>query len=165
MQRHADNSDQVIIDSIKRATVFNWMEDNQVSRLVVHFNGEGDSGSFEDYVEVFPTEKGNYARISQLTEQMKEHELPHIQVGEGRPNTLWNLVLQMSESIESNTPHGKDWWNNEGGQGQVEWILDGEGEDGNTYRRGICLTVEERIVTVEGESFAIEGLVAEDDSL
>lgn len=40
--------------------------------------------------------------------------------------------------------HGGDWpdWvNNEGGNGSIQFILDGEGSDGNTYKEGVCVTV------------------------
>lgn len=153
-------ADEILQDSIRRGGVFAWMEENQVSKLIVDFHGEGDSGSFEDYISIQPV-GDKLDRIEKLRTSLEE--TPN-SFARGQPKTLHQLILELSEEIEEQTDHGIYWYNNEGGNGQVEWLLDAVGQDGNHYKQGICLTVNRRIIEYEGDSHCIDGSILEDES-
>lgn len=156
MNTHAtQNADEQMWEMVHHATIFDWMERNQVAVLTVQFNGEGDSGSFEDYVETSGID-GVKLDYDALQESL-EKTLITPRLAGSSDNSLKGLIMGLSEKYEEKTDHGIDWYNNEGGRGQVEWILDGKGSDGRHYKRGVCLTVEARVIEYEGESFALFG--------
>lgn len=149
------NNDE-FTDLLKKTFVFDWMEQHNVMTLTAHFNGEGDSGSFERFVSVaLKPEAQSDAYYRHVNEKLDNTQTV-FRHNSNRALTLSKLVVAMSEEIETNTSHGVDWWNNEGGQGTVEWVLNGEDSNGDTIHRGIVLTVEERVIEYRSETFTVE---------
>ena len=147
--------------------VFTWMEKYRVTKLVAFFNGSGDSGSFEDYLNIQTEDPKDFDGDVVRTIQ-KKLDTDKVQL---TPHTLQpgcsfqKYVLYLSRQVEREANHGINWWDDDGGQGTVEWILAGQGNDGKHYNRGICLTVEERITTYEATSFSIQGAVPEKENV
>jgi hypothetical protein len=155
------------MDGVLKDIIFNWMEDNRVTKVVATFNGEGDSGSFDQGVTLsFDHDGEDYGvRYNNLYKLVSTTKINPTPPGVKGDVTIQEYVIHVSEEIESNTQHGMDWWNNDGGCGEVEWILDGVGNDGNHYKRGICLTVSERVTQYNTNHFTIQGEVdAEEDA-
>jgi hypothetical protein len=146
------------------ATVFEWMTTNKLSKLSVDFNGEGDSGDFDDYVSIEYTNPSSdyttedYSRLQGELETYKP-TLGGVNKEGGNERTLKQLILSLARAIEQETEHGVDWWNNDGGNGQVEFITDDVGNDGNTYHHGVCLTVNARVIEYETTYHTIQGMV------
>lgn len=152
-------TDELLFRDVQYAAIFNWMETHKVSTITVRFNGEGDSGSFENDAElntVSPYDQENYTKIRESFETTRINTMKS---KAGKPNSLQQLVLDLAEKIEDEANHDVDWYNNDGGSGSVEWILDGTGEDGNHYHKGICLTVSARVIEYEHSYFSIAGVV------
>jgi hypothetical protein len=149
------------MEGILHEIVFNWMEENGVASLQCEFHGEGDSGSFEPGVSVVPLQGHTpYDSMvwSKLYDLIQTHVISPAPIGFKPGVTMAEFVHELSEKIEETTNHGVDWHNNDGGQGNVTWILDGHGEDGNHYKRGICLTVSARIIEYETTHFSVRNL-------
>lgn len=163
---HKD-TDAILLRSMQLATIFEWMETNKLCKLSVDFNGEGDSGDFDDHVSIDYIDHEKYS----LSDYVRLQEEIQSKIGEYKPTlggmekghnterTLNQLVVHLARNVEKETEHGVDWWNNDGGNGTVEFILDGVGLDGNTYHHGICLTVNERTVAYESHHHSVDGLV------
>jgi hypothetical protein len=150
-------SDKLLYTACK-TLVFDWMEANGASLLVAHFSGGGDDGSFDSYASVYGPNHSDYSEAHRLSKL-----LSGAKAGSKADNTsLGRLVVVMSTYIEDAAGHGVNWVNNEGGRGRVEWILDGTSDDGAHYRRGIHLTVEERVLDYHTYIHSIEGLVQDD---
>lgn len=149
-------SDEIFYSAC-REKIFSWMEANGVARITMRFNGEGDSGQFDGYPEMALIDAGApWDRYDALSTSM-------CTTCDESGTTIANLVSSIAHHVENTAHHGIDWWNNEGGQGHVEFILDGHDDAGVHYRRGISLTVEQRIVTYEGQTFTVLGAVPNDD--
>ena len=164
----ASNGQAIPVGALGRlaveAMIWEWMARTGAKTLTVEFNGEGDSGSFEDHVEVrFHDLHGGEEWVSPTPEQERAIQdfertlIPSLLDAQGEPCSLGAVVQRLSERIEADTDHGVDWWNNDGGRGEITWILDGQGPDGEHYRRGICLTVEQRVIEYEATHIAITG--------
>ena len=154
----------VLADMALKAMVWEWMEQNGARMLTAEFNGEGDSGSFEEYVTVLfhnphSGEEWEHPTAEQerVAKEFAENKLTVLIDEQGNQRSLADAVRDLSEKVESDTDHGVDWWNNEGGRGEVNWILDGKGPDGLHYRRGLCLTVEARVIEYEATHIAVTG--------
>lgn len=150
-----------LMSGILQEIVFNWMEANSIGRLQCDFSGEGDSGSFDGGVTVYPLEahtQHNSTEWSRIYDLASKYVISPAPPGFLFGVTMAEYVLKLSEEIENNTSHGVDWYNNEGGSGNVAWILDGEGDDGEHYKRGICLTVSERIIEYNTSHFSVRNL-------
>jgi hypothetical protein len=150
-------SDKLLFTACK-TLVFDWMEANGASLIVADFSGGGDDGSFDSYASVYGPDQSNYSEAHRLSKL-----LSGAKAGSEADNTsLDRLVVVMSAYIEDAAEHNVDWVNNEGGRGKVEWILDGTSDDGAHYRRGIHLTVEQRVESYDTHTYSIEGLVQDD---
>lgn len=152
-------SDKVLYAAAMES-IFAWMQEHGVAIITAGFHGEGDSGDFEDYLDLNmldeSTGQERYLEVSNTLDAALAgaHEVSD---AEDNAKGLKGLILNIARKIEHETAHGVDWWNNDGGQGSVEFILDGHGKDERYYRRGICLTVEERVVEFQPHYFAIAG--------
>lgn len=157
---HADR----ILYAACKATLWAFMEQHGIAIITVSFNGSGDSGIFEDYADLTfadlstPSEKYTYVRDAMAHTPIGAIVGTQIEEGE---QSLQDLVVLMASWIEDSADHGVDWWNNDGGQGKVEFILDGHGNDGRYYRRGIHMLVQQRIESYDDHDFSIEGEVDE----
>ena len=158
------DTDAILVRSMQLATIFEWMESNKLSKLYVDFNGEGDSGAFEDYVNIeyknsitdYTTE--DYIRLQAELKSYKP-TLGGVNQEGGSERTLSQLVLSLAEAIEKEAEHGIDWWNNDGGSGQIEFITDDIGGDGNTYHHGVCLIVNARVIEYNTTYYSIQGMI------
>jgi hypothetical protein len=147
----------IIKEEMQRAVIFNWMEANRVAELIVRFNGEGDNGDFDKYVSITPMdEKIGLEKYGLIQDSMMKETL------QGSHKSVRDLVLHLSEKIEAEHNHSIDWVNNDGGQGQIVWILDGKAEDGCHYKRGIYMRIEARVISYESEDFSICGNIEEE---
>lgn len=166
-----------LLNAAYRSVVFDWMAAHGVAVIRARFDGSGDSGSFDAApdidIDVAEVPEGAGAGMRKPGGPDAYHAAYHSMIeapavpmrmlgGDGVAVTadlsIADLVLALSEHIEATTEHGVDWWNNDGGEGCVEWIVDGEGADGNHYRRGICLTVSQRVIELNTSFHAVAGL-------
>ena len=148
---------------LERSTIFDWMRKNEIETLDCSFNGSGDSGSFDNYVGISlkssvcnEDQKARRQRYESLYEEIRTKIVMH-------GLTLQELVLERSAEIENHTNHGVDWWNNDGGKGNVQWILDGEADSGDYYKEGISLSISKRIIELDTSYFSITGNVNNDE--
>jgi len=155
--------DAILVRSMQLATIFEWMTTKKLTKLNVDFNGEGDSGSFDNYVGVEYPDEAKYTNQDYANLQNELNTYTPTLGGMSRENggerTLNKLIVDLAEDIEKETDHGVDWWNNDGGNGTVEFILDGVGQDGNTYHHGVCLTVNARVIEYQTTYHIVQGLV------
>lgn len=158
------DTDAILVRSMQLATIFEWMETNKLSKLYVDFNGEGDSGAFDVYVKIeYKNNSTDYITedYTRLQDELQSYKptLGGVNREGGGERTLNQLVLSLAEDIEKEAEHGIDWWNNDGGNGQVEFITDDVGGDGNTYHHGVCLTVNARVIEYDTTYYSIQGMV------
>lgn len=144
------------MDGVVKDIVFNFMEAHGLTRITADFNGEEDSGSFNSELMLEFNDPQKYIEYPQLYKLIQNYRIPNPPPGFTESPTMEEFILTLSQRIEEESNHGIDWYNNDGGEGKVEWILEGEGEDGETYHRGICLTVSARVIQYDTHHFTIQ---------
>lgn len=152
-------ADQIIMRAVQEETIFNWMEENKVESIIVNFSGEGDDGQFDHYIQVEP-----YREDGPNNGSLQKVPVNTTVPGSTGPATLHQLIMDLAFGYEEESGHSIDWVNNDGGEGSIEFIMDGQGRDGEFYKRGVCLTVRERVTEYRDEFFAIRGRQDEETS-
>ena len=104
------DADAILLRSMQLATIFEWMTTKKLTKLNVDFNGEGDSGSFDDYVEVeYPDgvkyTNGDYANLQNELNKYTPTLGGTCKEG-GSERTLNKLIVHLAEDIEKETDHG-----------------------------------------------------------
>lgn len=154
------NSDPLLLASY-RALVFDWMEANGVAVMTLRFHGENDDGNFDSVPDLtLAPDDGRDANDWKLHKKIQKRlaDAPAGQTEQSMRELFYDLCIHVEESVH----HGVDWVNNEGGQGAVQWILGGYGEDEAYYRRGICFTVEARVISFDTAHYDICGRVEDE---
>jgi hypothetical protein len=153
-----------VIDALQKEIVWQWMEKNKVCKIKTYFNGEGDSGSFDAHLDLrFTGDASIIEKDIVYTSAIEDLFLP-VPSDFKEPISMTDYVIHLSEIVENKTPHGKNWWDDHGGDGWVEWILKGYSHDGRFYKKGINLTVRERIIEYNESNFSIQGEVDEEET-
>lgn len=140
----------VLTDLVKRELIWTAIKELNLTSIQVEFSGSGDSGQIDG---VFP----NYNRAGKTREETsKETEAVHVRFNayevtledDKPPVKLADMIQEMTDALLGNDEI-PNWWDNEGGNGTVEWILDGEGDDGETYHKQAVVRVNVAVVTYE----------------
>lgn len=114
------------------ATIFQALIELGLEGARVPFNGENDSGQLDD------PEPMTNAWTTETYNIFNNHTFPN------HPNlpSLPKLIRQAAEHIqETHGDNWPDWYNNDGGRGTIDFIVNGEGDDGQHYTNGICVCV------------------------
>jgi len=152
-------SEDKLMEGVIRDIIFNWMADNDVAQLGVSFNGEGDDGNFESYINItpnYPNNVYNAEMYSTVNTNLYNTHLTNTPPGIEKNSTMANLVLQKSIEIEEQTNHGVDWYNDDGGNGEVIWLYNTD-HGGIHYDRGVRLIVRARVIEYDEHFFDIQG--------
>lgn len=148
-----------LMEGVIRDIIFNWMADNDVAELSLSFNGEGDSGDFEDYISITPNYPNNVYNkevYSKANASLNDTRLVNTPPGIDKNSTMADLVRKKSIEIEEQTDHGIDWYNDDGGNGVVLWLYNTE-DGGVHYDRGVRLIVRARVIEYDEHFFDIQG--------
>ena len=152
-------NDKLIFEACKSA-VFDWMEKEGVAQITLTFDGPGDDGCFSDYpnfdpIDISADNTDFYDRVSASAQST-------VVGSEYGGVTIHALLKAVGEHVEETAGHDVDWVNNDGGQGSVQFILDGLSSSDVHYRRGIHLEVGQRVVEIEYEHHVICGAIEPD---
>lgn len=128
----------------------------------ISFSGESDSGNFDDAVSPSLTSADDkWTNEAQQAVSDAWDRFKDFRFGPASFHLL-DLIKEAAEHIMDT--HGQDWpdwYNDDGGRGMMQFILDGEGEDGNLYHKGVCVTVWQRTVTEKQYSGVYQSGVVE----
>jgi hypothetical protein len=109
-----------------------------VSAVIVDFSGEGDSGQVNAVDPVF--DRASETGSDQRTQKMEAAFRAAMVSPSGAASvTLENLISELSDEVLSQ-PMVPDWYNNDGGNGTLEWRAN---EDGTN---SLTVTVNQTVV-------------------
>lgn len=126
-----------------------------INRVTVEFSGEGDSGQIDDVSPSWPHDSNSYAvaRHKAQCDAFKEAMVDWPEGSTEAPRLkLEKLVEQLSDDIlqKGEIP---DWYNHEGGNGTIEWVVSGKNMEGVEL---IDCTVNQRIVEYSTSCFSYD---------
>ncbi len=130
-----------------------------IEGALVRFSGSGDSGDMESGADLIyrPRPGTNHVGYDALNEAFARTK-----IGEDKLEAFIHAWAQ--DVMDKHGDEWPDWYNNDGGDGSIEFIIDGEPENSAThYRRGVHVTVNQNIVTQETTTFTYGGAVDEDE--
>jgi hypothetical protein len=132
-------------DAAQYAAVWRAIRELGIKVIEVQFSGSGDSGEIEDIRPAWifgGTEDENMKRAENFRRKV-------VSFSDYVPPThsLESLIRDLSNDI-LNQPEIPDWYNNEGGNGTMEWIAE---DDGTNH---IELTVNVAVVEYETSTFS-----------
>jgi hypothetical protein len=138
------NHDTTFTDAAKFVLVWNALHTLGVD-VCVSFSGSGDSGQIDDIAPVAAPPYDEQAS--------KAFNAYKITLVEGEPPVeLAKLIEELSDPITTNEEI--DWWNNDGGNGELIWQRAFTHEDGTEYPDMLRLTINQ--ARIEYETFDFE---------